>query len=110
MEVRVNGLKNCDTCRKALRELRDAGWDVDFRDLRENPPTAGELGKWWKDLGGALLNTRSTTWRALDESARQSDPQVLMSEHPTLIKRPVLETADQLLLGWTPQTRTALGI
>lgn len=108
--MRLNGLKNCDTCRKALRELRAAGREVEFRDLRENPPSANELGTWWAQLGSMLLNTRSTTWRGLDAAAREQDPQDLMLAHPTLIKRPVIETDREVVSGWTSKTRETLGI
>ncbi|WGH77832.1 arsenate reductase family protein [Jannaschia ovalis] len=106
----LHGLKACDTCRKALKSLRDAGHDVAFRDLRDDPPDRAQVSRWHEVLGAGLLNTRSTTWRGLSEAERAGDPVALMVAHPALIKRPVISDGDALHLGWTPQTRDALGL
>jgi arsenate reductase-like glutaredoxin family protein len=47
------------------------------------------------------MNTRSTTWRGLDEAARDRDPLELLAEHPTLIKRPLIERDGVWTVGWT---------
>ena len=104
----LHGLKACDTCRKALKWLREAGRDVRLRDLREEPPTEAEIARWQAALGPALLNTRSTTWRGLDEAERVQDPETLLVTHPALIKRPVIEDGDALHLGWTSAVQAKL--
>ncbi|WP_245191013.1 arsenate reductase family protein [Jannaschia formosa] len=106
----MNGLRACESCRKAGKALTEAGIALRIRDLREDPPSAGEIAAWHAALGSALLNTRSTTWRSLPEEARAGDPLALMRAHPALIKRPLFETGDALHLGWTPATRAALGL
>lgn len=106
----LHGLKACDTCRKALKMLTEQGNEARLRDLRDDPVTRSEIVRWYDALGDGLLNTRSTTWRALAEDARSGDPVALMTAHPTLIKRPVVDTGTALYLGWTPATRTALGL
>ncbi|CTQ48730.1 arsenate reductase family protein [Jannaschia donghaensis] len=106
----LHGLKACDTCRKALKALAASGADVRLRDLRSDPVTADEVAAWSAHFGSSLLNTRSTTWRGLDEDTRRQDPVVLMTAHPALIKRPVIQTPAGLHLGWTPETRAALDV
>jgi arsenate reductase len=107
----INGLKNCDTCRKALKDVAAKGGEARLRDVRAQPVSAQEVGAWHAQFGDALLNTRSTTWRGLSEEERAGDPVALMMEHPALIKRPVIEApAGSLLLGWTPATKAALGL
>ncbi len=106
----IHGLKACDTCRKAIRALREAGHDARLRDFRETPPTETELLKWQAEFGSALLNTRSTTWRGLDEAARAAAPVGLMLDHPALVKRPVVEAGGAVHLGWTEATKTAVGL
>nr|WP_109563788.1 ArsC/Spx/MgsR family protein [Jannaschia seohaensis] len=106
----LNGLKACDTCRKALKALQKAGKEAVLRDLRETPPDAAEVARWRESLGAGLLNTRSTTWRGLSEAERAEEPVALMVAHPALIKRPVVESGGALHLGWTPETRAALGL
>ena len=106
----VHGLKACDTCRRAMRALAEAGTAARLRDLRAEPVTVEEVRRWHARFGEGLLNRRSTTWRGLDAAARAGDPVDLMVAHPALIRRPVIEAADGLHLGWTPETRAALGL
>lgn len=108
--VTLHGLKACDTCKKALKSLLAEGQEAQLRDLRAQPVSAEEIRLWHAQFGGKLLNTRSTTWRGLTEAEREGDPVELMTAHPVLVKRPVVETADGLHLGWTPETRAALGL
>lgn len=104
--MKLYGLKNCDTCRKALKSIGD----VELVDVRTDGVPAALLEKAWADFGAALLNTRSTTWRQLDNIERERPPLELIAQHPALMKRPLIERDGQLYLGWTPQTRQALGI
>lgn len=111
MSLTLYGLKNCDTCIKALIALAAAGQAVAFIDIRAEADLSAKVPVWLKAIGDkALLNTRSTTWRGLDEGQRARDPQALLIEHPTLIKRPVIETGDNVYVGWTPATQAALGL
>jgi arsenate reductase len=59
-------------------------------------------------FGKDLLNTRSTTWRNLSEAERNRAPLDLLKDHPTLMKRPLIEAAGQLYLGWTADVQKAL--
>jgi len=104
--VRIYGLKSCDTCRKALKALTEAGRSPDFVDLRATPVEEERLVR-WLDLFGAeaLINRRSTTWRGLGEAERKGPPLDLMRAHPTLIKRPVIEDGETVTLGWDAQAR-----
>jgi len=99
--TRLYGLKACDTCRKALKSLKNAGIDVAFQDVRETPLTQGEIVRFLDEFGEKLINTRSTTWRGLDEKTRSLPHLDLLTAHPTLMKRPVIETENQMTLGWS---------
>jgi Spx/MgsR family transcriptional regulator len=107
------GLKTCDTCRNAQKELRAAGQDFDVIDVRADGVSKTKLIDWTGKIEWQkLLNTRSTTWRGLSvdekEDVDQSQAICLMADHPTLIKRPVIEQGDKLYVGWTPATKEAL--
>lgn len=104
--MEIYGLKTCDTCRKAQKALPAAR----FRDLRAEPLTAEELVALWQTLGEGMLNRSSTTWRVLPEQERQKDALTLMAAHPALIKRPVITHEGAVHLGWSAQTRAALGV
>jgi len=104
----IYGLKTCDTCRKARKALETAGHDVSFHDVREAPLSVEERQRFHAEFGEALINRRSTTWRALDEAARSRDPLTLLAEVPTVMKRPVIATEDRLYLGWGKDVQAAL--
>jgi Spx/MgsR family transcriptional regulator len=107
--MQIYGLKNCDTCRKALKALAAAGHDVRLVDIRAEPPGREMLEAFEAAFGVALLNTRSTTWRGLSEEARKGTPLDLIAAHPALMKRPVIQADDgALYLGWGGAVQAAL--
>ena len=109
--MKLYGLKNCDSCKKALKALQSAGKSVEFIDLRATPVTAEQLQNWLGKHGDAVLvNRKSTTWRGLDDHARQQPVLALLAAHPTLIKRPVIESGDNSFVGWTADVQAALGL
>lgn len=104
--MKLYGLKTCDTCRKALKSLSDA----EFVDVRESGISEAVLTRALADFGAALVNTRSTTWRQLDAAEREKPPLLLLQTYPTLMKRPLIARGDDLFLGWSAETRAALGV
>jgi len=108
------GLSACDTCRKARHWLDRFGISHAFIDYRVERQPAETLKTWATQLGGwdRLINKASTTWRQLPEARRApgSDPEwlLLLKEHPALIKRPVLVTADGVVsVGFTDKAYKA---
>ncbi|MEO0615389.1 MAG: Spx/MgsR family RNA polymerase-binding regulatory protein [Pseudomonadota bacterium] len=110
--ITVHGLKNCDSCRKARRWLDTQGSAHTFVDVRASTPDEATLARWLDAVGAdALINRRSTTWRGLDEATRDrilDDPATHLVSHPTLIKRPVLETANGITVGFDADRWSAL--
>ncbi|MEE2566234.1 ArsC/Spx/MgsR family protein [Hyphobacterium marinum] len=108
------GLKNCDTCKKAMKALDAGGVDYTFVDIRAEADLKTLAPRWIAAVGAnSLVNTRSTTWRGLSEAERaraETDPAGLLAEHPTLVKRPVIETGDTVFVGWTKDVQAALGV
>ena len=103
--MRIYGLKSCDTCKKAIRALPQA----EFVDVRADGVPAAVMARALETFGEALVNRRSTTWRGLDEAERARPPLDLLADHPTLMKRPLIEAGEALHLGWTPAVQAALG-
>lgn len=104
-EMRIWGLKNCDTCRKAVKALEASGRAVEYVDVRADGVDAADLERFFAAFSDALVNKRSTTWRGLSEGERAGDPVALLALHPTLMKRPVIEADGQLTLGWDAKTQ-----
>lgn len=100
------GIKNCNTVRSARRWLDDNNIEHSFLDLRSNQFDKKILGTWLEQVEwAALLNKRSTSWRGLEDKERddldEARAMKLMLLHPTLIKRPVLQLADSIELGFS---------
>lgn len=104
----IYGISNCDSCRKARKWLDTEGVAYHYHDIRVDGVDREMLDRWlavadWK----ILLNTRSKTWRALDEADKacvdQSGAVRLMLAHPTLIKRPVAEAGESVIAGFSPE-------
>jgi len=107
MTLTVYHLKTCDTCRKAIKALHGAGHDLTLIDVRADGVHSDKLQRMAKTVGyETLLNTRSTTWRGLSDADKldmNHDKAIqLMATHPTLIKRPVIDTGAQIYVGWKP--------
>ncbi|PAX02504.1 ArsC family reductase, partial [Acinetobacter baumannii] len=101
------GIKNCDTIKKARRWLEAHQIEYRFHDYRADGLERAQLDTFIAELGWqALLNTRGTTWRKLDESLRNSIDNAdaaaaLMLEMPAIIKRPLLCAPGRpMLLGF----------
>jgi arsenate reductase len=111
--VIVYGLKNCDSCRAARRYLTERAFVHAFHDLRADGLDGATLDKWIAALGWeALLNRNSTTWRGLPEPDKAgldaAKARALMLAHPTLVKRPVIDTGRSLTVGFDRDVRAAL--
>ena len=102
--MKLYGLKNCDTCRKALKALDG----VQLVDVRVDGVPCDVLARAHAQFGAVLLNTRSTTWRGLSETERDGDPLALLKAYPALMKRPLIDLDGKLFLGWTKEVQAAL--
>lgn len=104
--MRLYGLKNCDTCRKALKHLENA----EFSDVRDPGVPQDVLEAALRRFGEKVINTRSTTWRKLSEEERAMPPLDLLTAHPALMKRPLIVDGDSFYLGWGKDVQGALGV
>ena len=105
--ITVYGIKQCDTCRKALKWLSGQGIEHRFHDFRVDGLEA-ELLRGWLDspFTDKLINRRSTSWRQLTDEQRklQGEAQIqLLLKFPTLIKRPVFVTDEIVAVGFNPK-------
>ena len=103
--MKVYGIRNCDTVKRAMAELSAAGHVPELVDIRATPLDEADFQRFFEAFGEALVNRRSTTWRGLDDAARGQDPVRLVFAHPTLMKRPVIEAEGVLTLGWGAEAR-----
>ena len=100
--IKVYGIKNCDTVKKAIVYLNDCGIDFQFIDFRQNPISQQVLKKMVDSVGWELLiNKRSTTYRSLSEEEKSNINYDLVLKLPTLIKRPVLIQGEKTMIGFS---------
>ncbi len=102
----VYGIPNCNTVKKAQDWLKQNNVDYTFHDFKKAGITEAKLKEWSKRLGWqALVNKKGTTWRQLDPKVQQNivdetSAIALMLEKSSVIKRPVVETAKKIVLGF----------
>ena len=114
--ITLYGIKTCDTCRKAMKALDGAGRSYTFVDLRADADMTALAPKWLAAVGtDTLVNRKSTTWRSLsdaDKAKADSDAGAaeLLAAHSTLVKRPVIESGGDVLVGWTGEVQKKVGV
>ncbi len=101
------GIKNCDTVKKARAWLDAAGVAYSFHDYKTAGVDPARLAVWVDRLGWeALLNRAGTTFRKLPEADKAGldadKAMVLMVAQPSMIRRPVVEHGEALLVGFKP--------
>lgn len=104
--MKLYGIPNCDTVKKARAWLAGNGIALPFHDFKKQGVSKELLEPWLKQVGWEkLVNRQGTTWRQLPEEARaaisdETSALCLMLEKPSVIKRPVLEKDGQIILGF----------
>jgi len=105
MTIQLYGIPNCDTVKKARRWLDAQGVEYAFHDYKKEGADAGRLASWSDAMGWeVLLNKRGTTYRKLSDEQKADIDRAraidLMVQHPSLIKRPVVEYDGGILVGF----------
>lgn len=113
--LKIYGIKNCSTMKKAFDLLNELGLTYEFHDYKKQAIDAETL-KAWLDAKGAeiILNKKGTTWKKLTEAEQQdalaSETNLIqtLSAHSSMIKRPVLQTEHGILVGFDEAAYRAL--
>lgn len=111
--ITLYGIPNCDTVKRARAwlEARDVGYT--FHDFKKQGVPPDSLAGWVAAVGWeTLVNRKGTTWRQLDPAVRESvvdaaSAQRALREHPSLVKRPVVEWPGGLTVGFDEATFSA---
>lgn len=111
--VKIYGLKNCSTCKKATKWLDDQEVAYTFIDYRDHPIDPVLLPQWAEQVGGwaKLVNRASPSWRNLTEEQKAADTDEewvqLIAEFPTLVRRPVAVDEHSVSVGFKPDAFAA---
>ncbi|MEA2047475.1 MAG: arsenate reductase family protein [Campylobacterota bacterium] len=102
--LKVYGIKNCDSVRKAIKYLKRHEIPYAFVDFRQTPVDAATIASWlqFTDIK-TLFNTRGTTYRTLklkELNLSDTDKQLWLSKENMLIKRPVITFDNHVIVGY----------
>jgi len=109
--IRLYTLKTCESCRKAIKWLKQH--DIPFEEtaIRDQPPTTAELERALDDLDGDFrkhFNTSGQDYRALNLKEKipgmsADEALILLNQNGNLIKRPFLISKQTTLIGFKPE-------
>lgn len=109
MSVKVYGIKNCNTMKKAFDFLQEKGVDFEFIDYKKQKPTTELLqGFLEKTELNKLVNKQGTTFRKMSDVQKvaledQNSAIPILIENSSMIKRPVIVYSDgSITLGFDP--------
>jgi arsenate reductase len=103
--MKLYGIKNCDTVKKARKWLDENGIEHEFHDFKKDGLDSELLSQWEQAVGWeTLLNRRGTTWRKLPDEVRDTisaqSAHDIMLENPSIIKRPVVDRDGEISVGF----------
>jgi Spx/MgsR family transcriptional regulator len=114
--IHLYGIPNCDTVKKARLWLDAQGREYTFHDYKKEGANPERIAGWIAAAGlDVVVNRKGTTFRALsdEDKARAADAAsapALLATNPSVIKRPIVEHANGLLVGFKPdEWAAALG-
>ncbi|MGR2825717.1 Spx/MgsR family RNA polymerase-binding regulatory protein [Acinetobacter sp. 1124_18A] len=109
--LKIYGIKNCNSMKKAFDALQAKALNYDFHDYKKQGIDVDTLKIWLKEIGqDTVLNKKGTTWRKLSEEeqmhALSSEDNLIeaLIAQPSLIKRPVLQTSQGFIVGFDEAT------
>jgi arsenate reductase (glutaredoxin) len=107
--IKIYGIKNCDTVKKALNWLTSHNIEYDFHDYKKQGVDQKKLSAFVEKFGfEKIVNRKGTTWRQLDKAEQEKvvdnkSALELMLAKPSVIKRPIVDLGNQQLVGFDAQ-------
>lgn len=112
--MKLYGIPNCNTVKKARDWLNAHQIDIPFHDFKKQGIERALLEQWLSQVSWEkLVNRQGTTWRQLPDDAKAAIADnagaiALMLEKPSVIKRPVLDIDGKITLGFDQSTYATL--
>ena len=104
--MKVYGITNCNTVKKALDWFKENHVNYEFHDFKKLGVSTEKL-KEWNDKAGyeKFLNKQGLTWKQLDPEVKENVKGVaealpLLQQKTSMIKRPVIEDGSFLFFGF----------
>jgi len=102
--LKIYGIKNCDSVRKAIKFLKEHDIAYEFIDFRQTPVDTDTIESWLKSTDiKTLFNTRGTTYRTLklkELNLDETEKIAWLAKENMLIKRPVITVDNKVIVGY----------
>ncbi len=98
--MKLYGIANCDTVKKARQFLEKKKIDFQFIDFKTYCPTNKDIDRWSKAFGGLPVNIKGTTYRKFKDEFEKLNEKAkikFIQEHTSMIKRPIIESKNKTL-------------
>src|SRR5215469_14527053 len=101
--MKLYGIPNCDTVKKARDWFKKHNIDYEFHNFKTEGISAEKLAEWDAKAGyEKFLNKNSATWKDLPAEVKdgvktREDAFPLIQEKTSMIKRPVIEDKGVLI-------------
>lgn len=113
--LKIYGIKNCSSMKKAFDLLKTLDLNYEFHDYKKQGIDAETIKIWLDQIGAdTVLNKKGTTWRKLSEAeqaaalASESGLISALVQQPSLIKRPIIQSASKYIVGYQEHAIHAL--
>ena len=108
--IKIYGIKNCDSVKKALKFFKNNDLEYELFDFKTQELSCEKITAWLKKTDiKTLFNARSTTYRNLklkELNLDKESQQEWLCKENLLIKRPVVEYNDELIVGFNEENYT----
>ena len=102
--INIYGIKNCDSVKKAIKFFKTNNLEFSFIDFNMDSPDMDKIDNWLQKTSiDSIFNSRSTTYRNLklkDKNLTDEKKKVWLATENRLIKRPVIEYQNELIVGY----------
>jgi arsenate reductase (glutaredoxin) len=108
--VHIYGIANCGSVKKAFSWFSENNIKFQFHDFKNELLTANKIKEWLIEQPlDVLLNKKSTAWKGLTlvaqkKCATESEAIKIIEATSNLIKRPVIEFNNKVLVGYDEAT------
>jgi arsenate reductase (glutaredoxin) len=112
--LKVYGIPNCDTVKKATVWLKNKGISYEFHDYKKLGISQEKLEEWLTQVSSDILvNRKGTTFKGLSDEEKNkivdnASAIALMLEKTSVIKRPILESDKILVVGFKEEEYLAV--
>jgi len=105
--IKIYGIKNCDSVKKALAFFKKHNLEYSLFDYKQEQLPCENISSWLDKTDiKTLFNSRSSTYRTLklkELNLGNHEKQIWLCKENMLIKRPVVEYGDELLVGYNEE-------